>query len=374
MITSRVRTLRTAAGLSQAELAQAADITRQAVISIETGRYVPNTAVALKIAQRLRCRVEELFALPEVDERAAVEVWETGTRRGSRVTLARVRGKLIAHALPPGRALFEGFASADAVMAEATDRRQRGSARLLVPEAQLDRTAAVLGCDPSLEIVSSHLARRVPGHRLACVPATSRAALDALPAGATHVAGSHLGENNVAQARRALAGTGGLVVALAAWEQGLMVAAGNRKKIRGVADLARRDVRFVNREKGAGIRDQLDRALADAGVPASTIAGYERTAPGHLASAHAVACNGADVALGIRAAAVALGLDFVPLSHVRFDLVIPTDHVSHAVVSAMLDLLNGRSLRADLATLPGYDVSSTGSVIAEIPSRARGAS
>jgi molybdate-binding protein/DNA-binding XRE family transcriptional regulator len=389
--------MRVAAGLSQAQLAREAGVTRQAVISIEAGRYVPNTAVALRMAQRLACRVEDLFSLAEATRPARVTVWEPGGEAGgrggacgaaagggARVTIARIRGALVAHLLPPSRPLFEGFAGADGVIL-ARARRAPGMthgrtgapgapgalARLLVPPDQLERTAVVLGCDPSLEIVSAHVSRRAPGHRLVCVPAGSRAALEAVRAGAAHVAGSHLrgkarSDDNVAEARRALAGTGGLVVALAAWEQGLIVARGNPHRIRGVEDLARRGIRFVNREPGAGCRAMLDERMASAGVPADEIDGYEREVRGHMAAAHAVACGGADAGLGIRAAACALSLDFVPMGHVRFDLVVPSDHADHPVVSLVLDMLNGRSLRDDLSSLPGYDVSRTGSVVAEV--------
>jgi putative molybdopterin biosynthesis protein len=371
-VSSRLREMRVAAGLSQQELAEEVGLTRQAVLSIESGRYVPNTAVSLKMAHRLNCRVEDLFALPEADERAQVTVWEPGASDGARVTVARVRGRLIAHPLPPSRPLFEAFAGADAVMLGRAGRLEQASARLLVPGSQLDRTAVVLGCDPSLEIVSAHVARRHPGHRLVCVPAGSRAALDAIAGGAAHLAGSHLrgeakSEDNVVPARKALAGIGGLVVALASWEQGLIVAKGNPKKIRRVADLARRGVRIVNREPGAGIRAMLDEALAAAGIAPAQIDGYDRVVAGHMASAHAVACGGADAGMGMRAAACALDLDFVPLNHVRFDLVVPADQVAHPVVSKVLDVLNGKALRDDLSSLPGYDVARTGGVVAEVP-------
>lgn len=367
-VTSRLRDLRVAAGLSQADLAREVGLTRQAVISIETGRYVPNTAVALKMAQRLACRVEDLFALPEAEVPERVTVWDADATAGARVTLARVRGRLMAHALPPSRPLFEAFAGADAVLTGRAG--SETAARLLVPRAELDRGALVLGCDPSLEIVAAHVARRLPGHRLTCVPATSRAALDAVAAGATHIAGSHLrGDDNVQHARRALAGVGGLVVALASWEQGLIVAKGNPRRIRSVQDLGQRGLRIVNRQPGAGSRAMLDELLTAAGMTPDLVGGYDREVPGHLAAAHAVACGGADAGLGIRAAACALDLDFVPLAHVRFDLVIPADQITHPVVAQALELLNGKALRDDLSSLPGYDVSRTGAVVAEVAAR-----
>ncbi|MBY0274331.1 helix-turn-helix transcriptional regulator, partial [Candidatus Binatia bacterium] len=65
---TRLREVRAARGLSQQELAARCALTRQSVGAIESGRYVPNTGVALALARALGCRVEDLFALPDAPE------------------------------------------------------------------------------------------------------------------------------------------------------------------------------------------------------------------------------------------------------------------------------------------------------------------
>ena len=366
-IQSRLRSARVARGLSQQELATRIGLTRQAVISIESGRYVPNTTVALRLAQVLGCRVEDLFALPESETLAPVKVWSPTSGSDSRLVIAKVGDRLVGHALTPSRPAFEGFASADGLCAE-----ELGQARLLRPVEQLARTGLVMGCDPSLSILSTHVSRQNPELRLTCVPACSLAALEAVARGGAHIAGSHLreaasGECNLGHAQRALASTGGIVVTLATWEQGLMVLKGNPRKVRSIQDLARRGVRFINREVGAGARAALDESLGVAGVPAEAVAGYDRIAQGHFATALAVVNGAADVGMGLRAVSSAFDLEFVPLLEVRFDLVIPQDHLEHPVVKTLLDLLQTRQFRADLASLPGYDVRQTGSVQARFP-------
>jgi molybdate-binding protein len=268
--------------------------------------------------------------------------------------------------------MVEGFRGADCLVASASD---GGQARLLVPLEQLETTALLLGCDPSLGIVTEHLARRDPRGRLAWISASSRAALQAIRQGAAHVAGSHIrdpltGMFNVKQAAEALAGSGGLVVGFASWEQGLMVAPGNPRRLRKLEDLARKGLSFVNREAGAGSREILDHLLEAAGVPAEAVSGYERTAETHLAVARMVAGGGADAGMGLRAVAAACGLDFVPLLQVDFDLSIPADHLEHPVVARLLELLNGRALRADVGALPGYEVGRMGVVLARVPGSA----
>jgi Xaa-Pro aminopeptidase len=85
----------------------------------------------------------------------------------------------------------------------------------------------------------------------------------------------------------------------------------------------------------------LDRALAVAGIPGETVAGYEREEWGHLAVAAAIASGTADVGIGVKAAAVAMGLDFLPLEEERYDLVIPEHFLSDGPVQVLLDLLKG---------------------------------
>lgn len=61
-MTNRVRELRAARGWTQAELAGHLDVSRQTVISIETGRYEPSLSLAFKIAGVFRLRIEDVFA------------------------------------------------------------------------------------------------------------------------------------------------------------------------------------------------------------------------------------------------------------------------------------------------------------------------
>jgi len=359
-LTTRVRAARQAHGLSQEELAKRIGVTRQAIIAIENGRYVPNTLVALRLAHVLECRVDELFSLQDAE--ASVRLWDPSPPRSRRLVMAKVRGQLIGHSPAVSRPFFEGFPSADGLWVE-----EKSQAQLLVPLEQIENTGLIMGCDPSLSILSAHLARHGSHLRLACISACSLTALEAVSRGGVHIAGSHLrdaglGDCNLAQAKKALSTFGGLVVTLASWEQGFVVLRGNPRKIRSVEDLTRKNIRFVNREIGAGTRQALDSLLKTAGISGKQVAGYDRIVQGHFVTAMAVTSGAADVGISLRAVAHAFDLDFVPLTDVRFDLVVPQDHISHPVVAALLDMLQSRQLKADLSALPGYDVSQTGRV------------
>jgi putative molybdopterin biosynthesis protein len=360
-VDNNVRSARLAHGLSQQQLARRAGLTRQAVVAIEAGHYTPNTAVALRLAQALACRVEDLFLLPEqiIEHRALVAGGRCAP--GTRVVVGAVGDRLIAHPLSGGRL----FSPADGVALSAA-----ADVRMFIPSEMAARTAFLVGCDPSLGVLAAAVSRRSPEARLVWLPGSSQSALNALRRSTVHVAGIHLrdprtGEFNDAAARRALAATGGMVVSYAGWEQGFIVRRGNPKKLRSVADLAGPRIRLVNREPGSGSRALLDQLLADAGIEGGSVPGYRHAVGSHMAVARAVADGAADVGIGLRAVARA-ECGFVPLTNARFDLLIPDQHLDHPAIKSLLDVLQSAALRAELAALPGYDVSETGATRARI--------
>ena len=150
------------------------------------------------------------------------------------------------------------------------------------------------------------------------------------------------------------------VVSLAVWEEGLVLPPGNPKSIRSVADFARRDVRIVNRETGAGSRLLLDAHLDRLGLASRKVRGYDRLAGGHLPAAWQVRTGDADCCIATRAAARVFGLDFIPLVSARYDLAIRRQHLDYPPVAALLDTLNRTGFRRELEGLGGYDTSAAG--------------
>jgi molybdate-binding protein len=227
------------------------------------------------------------------------------------------------------------------------------------------------GCDPGLSVLAGRVEDRWPGQRLCWIGASSDAALATLARGHAHVAGAHLfdeesGEYNVPFVRRAFRGRPMVVITFAHLEEGFAVARGNPLRIRKAEDVARKDVRFVNREQGAGARRLFDRLLRKARVPASAVAGYDRLLGGHLEVAQAVAMGAADAGVVARSAAVAHGLDFVALSEERFDLVFPKEWSGDARAGRIVDTLEGRAFRRELGALQGYDTHGSGQLVCEL--------
>jgi molybdate-binding protein/predicted nucleic acid-binding protein len=244
------------------------------------------------------------------------------------------------------------------------------------PPAAAPHQIHIIGShDFTLDLLASALRSHYPGRELTAESVGSLAGLLALQQQAAHVAPSHLldeatGDFNRGYIQHLLTPLGIRVVLLGFVErqQGLIMRKGNPKAIAGLADLLRPDVTFANRQRGAGTRVLLDYHLRAAGLPAQQIRGYEQQEPTHLAVAAAVADGRADCGLGVLAAARTLELDFLPLFHERFDLVIPVEHYESELLAPLLALLRHpqAGFTQQVEVLGGYATGSMGKVLAEM--------
>jgi molybdate-binding protein/DNA-binding XRE family transcriptional regulator len=330
---------------SQHALAKEVGLSRQALSAIENGRALPSTLVALKLARALVCRVEDLFAVTDGPVRAT----HAGKPRSGRATLAFIDERWIAH---------ETDAS-DATAADALIDRD-GTAQLLIDEPSARAALVCAGCAPALGLLASHTARRFKS-RVSWLERSSGTALGLLERRQVHLAGAHLldertGDFNLSFARERCPDA--RVVTLARWEAGLVVPKGNPKKLKSAADLVRHGVRVVRREKGSGAEALLDRALLHKGPLTRG-----PLARGHFDVARAVSLGAAGAGVAIRGAALAFGLDFVPLAEERFDLVFPRALEADPRVRALLDTLTDHAFLAELQRLGGYATNDTGKVL-----------
>jgi molybdate-binding protein/DNA-binding PadR family transcriptional regulator len=198
----------------------------------------------------------------------------------------------------------------------------------------------------------------------------SMAGLDALAAQQADAAGTHLRdaaahEYNLAFVQHLIPEQDILLVQVAVREYGLLVARGNPKNIRGVRDVARRDVRLLNRPRGAGARLWLHQYLRAARIDPQTLPDWTTTAATYDALAAAIENGIADVGPGLRVTAAQWDLDFVPLGAERFDLAMPRAVYESARAEKLFDQFQSRAFRAHAAVLPGYDVSRIGRVVGE---------
>jgi putative molybdopterin biosynthesis protein len=183
--------------------------------------------------------------------------------------------------------------------------------------------------------------------------------------GICHMAGLHLldpdtAEYNFPYIRQYLEGMEVRVIHLVQREQGLIVERGNPKKVRGLEDLLREDIRFMNRQKGSGTRILLDHTLKTLSLEPGKIRGYEKEEFTHMAVASAVASSMVDAGMGILSAARALDLDFIPVASERYDVVIPGGYFEDEKIQKVIETVRSREFKEMVLRMGGYDVSRTG--------------
>jgi molybdopterin molybdotransferase/putative molybdopterin biosynthesis protein len=367
-VENRVAELRKARGVAASDLARRVGVSRQTIYAIEAGTYVPNTEVALRLARELEVPVDELFSLARPAEASSHSVraevlTAAPAGEGQAVRVCRVASRWVS---VPVIASPYYIPEADGIIQQ----ERRGETR--VEFSGFDKDAAhkrlvIAGCDPATGLLA-RMVERVSGVEVVSAAASSRLALRWLKEEKIHVAGSHLedaktGQFNLPFLRKEFAGEDLCIVTFARWEEGLVVPGGNPKQIRKVEDLARKDVRFINREPGSGSRALLDRLLAENGIESRRVHGYDRVGFGHLAAAYAVLSREADVCLATRSAAKAFALPFVPLHTERYDLIMRRRTADLPAMKALLDVLQRAALRRKVEMLAGYDTSEMGSVV-----------
>jgi putative molybdopterin biosynthesis protein len=352
-------------GFSAAELAKKIGVSRQTIYAMETGTYVPNTVLALKLARVLDVRVEDLFRLQEAEaprhtESAELLPAEQEAQPGLPVQLCEVDERLVA-VLPAPTAW--SLPPADAVLIEPGNRPGRARVQLFQEGKQFRKRLLIAGCDPGISVLLRHLQRE--GVEAVVAYRNSSQSLDLLKQSLVHIAGSHLrdeatGESNLPIVRKQFPKGSVAVVSYAIWQEGIVIARGNPKGIQGIADLARKDIKIVNRESGSGSRFLLDTHLQKAGITSRTVKGYQEIARGHLPAAWQVKNGLADCCLATKTAACVFGLDFIPLESERYDLVIQNQNITHPSVQILLETLGRAAFRRELEGLGGYDTRIAG--------------
>ncbi|NIM07169.1 MAG: molybdopterin biosynthesis protein, partial [Armatimonadetes bacterium] len=280
-----------------------------------------------------------------------------------RVRLGLVDDKLVAAPLGRGAGLIMSLVKADGLahvpaFSEGVHAGGEIEVQLLRPWGEIAGALLMIGShDPSLDLLDHHLRRRDPNLSLSSIHVGSLSGLRILKEGYSHLAGSHLlqedGEYNIGYVRQLFGGEEMAAVCLAHREQGFMVAPGNPKNIHSWQDLTRSEVRFINRQRGAGTRVLTDHELQKQGINTQRIVGYEREVYTHLAVAAAVKSGEADVGVGVLAAAKALGLDFFPLAKERYDIILRRRQMEAAGVQSLLSVLASEEFKQELLSLGG---------------------
>ena len=299
-----------------------------------------------------------------------------GTEEFLRVKVGKVGEKLFTTPLSRGSGIITSLTRADGIiripaLSEGLTENEETEIELLKPLEEILNTVVMVGShDLSLDILANLLGRFYPPIFLSSHPVGSLGGILAIKNGICHIAGTHLldpetGEYNFPYIHTYLNGIDVKVIHLVQREQGLMVKRGNPKKVKGLEDLLRKDISFVNRQKGSGTRILLDHSLNALSIEPGQIQGYEKEEFTHMAVASTVASGIADAGLGILPAAKAMDLEFIPIAKERYDLVIPSIYFEDEKIKKVIETIRSEAFKKMVLQMGGYDVSRTGEELTE---------
>ncbi len=342
---------------------------------------IPGYPVSAIIAfeQFVQPLIYRMLGRPD-QERKTVQVEPTrkiasklGVEEFLRVKLGEVSGRIVATPLPRGAGCITSITEADGIIRipnhmEGLKDNEPVFAELLRSLPSINNTIVVVGShDNTLDVLADQLKARDSSLTLSSSHVGSMGGLMALKKGVCHLAGSHLldtedGSYNISYIKRYIPKVNVKLVNLVIRDQGLIVQPGNPKGIKGIEDIGRDDIAFMNRQSGSGTRILLDYKLKKLGIDPSTIKGYEDEEFTHMSVAVAVLSGTVDVGLGIYAAAKALNLDFIPVVTEQYDLVIPEIHFESENIQILLEIINTEDFKRRVEALGGYSTEKTGEV------------
>jgi putative molybdopterin biosynthesis protein len=291
-----------------------------------------------------------------------------------RIKLGKVGERLIATPLNRGAGVVMSLVRADGVLVipknlEGIEAGQEVDIELLKEIEDIENTLVCIGShDPLLDLLSDEIQRAKDGFFLSSAHVGSMGAIMSLRKGECHFGCIHLldpqsGQYNTSYVKKYFKEGEVAIIKFVRRLQGLMVQKSNPKNIKELKDIARADVSFVNRQRGAGTRVLLDYSLNHLKIDPETIRGYEREELTHMTVAAAVAGGTADCGLGVFSASQIMKLDFIPIDNEEYDIIIPTKFLNTPMVKALLNTLNSSEFKDKITSLGGYDVTDCGKII-----------
>jgi putative molybdopterin biosynthesis protein len=289
------------------------------------------------------------------------------------VNVAKISDHFLAYPLNRGAGVTSMLVKSDGVLhiprgSEGLDAGSPCTVALCRPRPVIENTLVCLGSHDLAIDVLIDILQKDHGIRMISTNVGSMGGIVSLSRGETHCAGLHLldyesGDYNTSYLKKYLGRQKVMLVNLVNRDQGLVVQKGNPLEITGIEDLLRPEVRYINRQKGAGTRLLLDYLLQKKNIDNSGINGYNREEYSHLAVAASIKNNAGDAGMAIYASARILDLDFVPVETERYDLCILPDLFTGRQLDSLLTAINSNEFKRRMQSLGGYHLENTGLII-----------
>ena len=222
--------------------------------------------------------------------------------------------------------------------------------------------------DPILDMLHTYMRKSYPEFYIFSANIGSTDGLKALNMGYTDIAWSHLldpksGQYNIPFLSDYLPNLKPVVVNLFHRDLGFVVAHKNPLRIRGFEDLAKKEVRLINRQKGSGTRVLLDHHLKRLKISTSNINGYEREVYTHFEVGLSILSKEADVGIATVAVSKLLGLPFIPITQECFDMILDQSTFFEKGIQAFIEILNSQEFRNRIGRLGSYDFKNSGKIL-----------
>jgi len=290
-----------------------------------------------------------------------------------RVNLIEKKGLFYAFPLQRGASVFSSMARADALLSipekiEGYDEDEKVSCILLRDREELKNRIHIIGShDLSLDIIRDTLKTMSPSMDLLSIHTGSLSGLLSIKKGISDVCTTHIldekeGMYNIPAIKRYLPDIPCILIHIAKRMQGLVVQKDNPKGITGIADLARNDIRFVNRQAGSGTRFLLDSLLKEAKIDTHTVQGYDREESSHTSVAVLVKESVADAGVAIYGVAKLFSLHFIPLMEEDYDILMTKPFTEDPRFTMLMNILQSKDFKERLEALGGYNTKDTGAI------------
>lgn len=284
-----------------------------------------------------------------------------------RVNLGYVNERLVATPLSSGAGVTMSLVKADGIAIipqnlEGVEAGDTVEVELLKPLSDIKKTIVSIGSHDLIMDLIGDMLPLTSGH------VGSMGGILSMKRGECHISPIHLldedtGEYNISYIKRYFQGEKMAIIKGVKRQQGFIVEKGNPKNIKGFKDLTRKEVSYINRQRGAGTRILLDYHLKVDGIDSEDVAGYNREMTTHMAVATSVKTGTATTGLGIYSAAKALGLDFVDVTFEDYDFLVHYKALEDTRIQEFIQVLGSKEFQDRVNSLGGYKFDNTGEII-----------